>query len=286
MKLGRLLRDFNELVMFKHTVFAMPFLLTSMVTAAGGWFGWQPFLLAVLAAVAARNYAMAVNRLLDRPFDAQNPRTANRPSVDGRVAPGVILLFIIVNAVVFVGASYAINTLAFQLSFVALVILGGYTLLKRVTPWVHLVLGLSLGLAPIAGAIVVLETVPFWSVWLALGVMVWVAGFDLLYSLQDMAFDREKGLYSVPAAYGAGATLWISAVLHLLAVLFWALFVIEAGLGVAAYGAVVLAALMLLAEHRIVHRDFTKIDRAFFTVNGYLGIAFFILIVGDVLWKS
>jgi 4-hydroxybenzoate polyprenyltransferase len=154
-------------------------------------------------------------------------------------------------------------------------------LFKRFSPLAHLVLGLSLGLAPIAGVVAVSETVTLWSVLLSLGVMFWVAGFDLLYSLQDMVYDQENKLHSIPAYYGKEATFFISKLFHALAVIFWALFASAAGLGIVAWLGISLCAAILYQEHRIVRRDFSKIDRAFFTLNGYLGILFFVCVVLD-----
>jgi 4-hydroxybenzoate polyprenyltransferase len=145
----------------------------------------------------------------------------------------------------------------------------------------HIILGISLGLAPIAGVVAVSSEVTAWSVLLSLGVIFWVAGFDLLYSLQDMQFDKDNGLHSIPSKYGADSTLLISAIFHLLTVIFWAMFVWVALLDLYAIMAVVLSGFMLSYEHYLVRKDFNKIDRAFFTVNGYLGIAFFILIILD-----
>ena len=275
------IRDFNELVMFKHTIFSLPFIFIAMIVAADGWFGWRLLFLGLLAAVTARNFAMGVNRYLDRDIDALNPRTASRPSVDGRIPDKWLLLFIIVNALGFVVLAYLINDLAFWLSFPILVILAAYSYFKRFSEYAHLVLGLSLGLAPIAGVVAVEAKITLWSVFLSLGVMFWVAGFDLLYSLQDMEVDKKLGLFSIPSIYGAKCTLFLSKIFHALAVLFWLFFVIEAHLGLFAYMAVAVAAIMLWYEHRIVDRDFTKIDRAFFTINGYLGILFLLFIILD-----
>ncbi len=275
------LKDFNELVMFEHSVFSLPFIFIAMVVAANGWFGFWLLLMGVLAALSARNFAMGVNRYADRDIDAQNPRTASRPNVDGRLDGVSILIFIIVNALVFVGVAYMINLLAFYLSVPILVVLGSYSYFKRFSHMAHVVLGISLGLAPIAGVVAVQASIPAWSVLLSLGVIFWVAGFDLLYSLQDMEFDKQNNLYSIPAHFGAEATLFISSLFHMLSVIFWALFVWVAGLGEVAFLAVILSGIMLGYEHHLVRKDFSKIDRAFFTVNGYLGFMFFILIVLD-----
>ena len=274
-------KDFNELVMFEHSIFSLPFIFIAMVVAADGWFGYWLLLMGVLAALSARNFAMGVNRYADRDIDAQNPRTASRPNVDGRLDARSILIFIVVNAAIFVTVAYMINGLAFALSIPILAVLGSYSYFKRFSSLAHVILGISLGLAPIAGVVAVSATIPLWSVLLSLGVIFWVAGFDLLYSLQDIDFDKEKNLHSIPSKYGAEATLFISALFHALAVLFWILFVWAAGLGFFAFVAAVGSGFVLYYEQTLVRRDFTKIDRAFFTVNGYLGIAFFILIVID-----
>ncbi len=275
------LKDFNELVMFEHSIFSLPFIFIAMIVAADGWFGFWLLLMGALAAVSARNFAMGVNRYADRDIDAQNPRTASRPNVDGRLDALSILIFIVVNALVFVAVAYMINDLALYLSVPILAVLGSYSYFKRFSHLAHIILGISLGLAPIAGVVAVQASIPAWSVILSLGVIFWVAGFDLLYSLQDMDFDRENDLHSIPSRYGSDATLFISALFHMLSVIFWALFVWVAGLGIFAFIAVILSAVMLSYEHYLVRKDFTKIDRAFFTVNGYLGIAFFIFIVLD-----
>ncbi len=275
------IKDFNELVMFEHSIFSLPFIFIAMVVAADGWFGFWLLIMGALAAVSARNFAMGVNRYADRDVDAANPRTAGRPNVDGRLDAMSILIFIVVNAFVFIAIAYMINDLALKLSVPILVVLGSYSYFKRFSHLAHIVLGVSLGLAPIAGVVAVEASIPAWSVILSLGVIFWVAGFDLLYSLQDIEFDKDNNLYSIPSRYGAEATLFISSLFHMLSVIFWALFVWVAGLGMFAWIAIVLSGVMLTYEHHLVRKDFTKIDRAFFTVNGYLGIAFFILIVVD-----
>jgi len=282
------LNDFSELVMLKHSVFSLPFIFIAMLVASShdsgsGWFGWKLFFLGILAAVSARNFAMGVNRYLDRDVDILNPRTKGRPSVDGRVSNVQMIGFIFMNAILFIIVAYFVNTLAFQLSVPILAVLGAYTLFKRFSSLAHLILGVSLGLAPIAGVVAVSGEITLWSVYLAIGVMFWVAGFDLLYSLQDMAFDKANGLHSIPSKFGAKKTMWIARVFHVLAIIFWSFFVYTAGLGLWAQLAVLFSAIMLTYEHYIVNKDFTKIDKAFFTVNGYLGFVFLILIILEVL---
>ncbi len=278
-KIKTLVFDFSELVMFRHSVFSLPFIFIAMLVAADGWFGWRLLILGIFATVSARNFAMSVNRYLDRDIDVLNARTKNRPSVDGRISDRSILFFVIINAAFFVGVSYFINALAFKLSVPILLVLGAYTLFKRFSSLAHLILGVSLGLAPIAGAIAVAETIPLWSLYLAIGVMFWVAGFDLLYSLQDMEFDIEHKLHSIPSKFGSKNTMHIALVFHILTILFWTLFVIKANLGIWAYVAIFSSIVMLGYEHYLIRKDFTKIDRAFFTVNGYLGFIFLVFII-------
>jgi 4-hydroxybenzoate polyprenyltransferase len=282
-RLKEKLDHFSELVMFKHSVFSLPFIFIAMLVAAQGWFGWKLLLLGTLAAVTARNFAMGVNRYLDRDIDILNPRTKGRPSVDGRVTNAQMIGFIVINALLFVVVAYFVNALAFQLSFPILVVLGAYTFFKRFSALAHLILGVSLGLAPIAGVVAVSGEITLWSVYLAIGVMFWVAGFDLLYSLQDMEFDKANNLHSIPSKLGAGKTMWIARVFHVLAVIFWTCFIFMAQLGLWAQLAVLFSAMMLSYEHYIVNKDFTKIDKAFFTVNGYLGFVFLILIIMEVI---
>jgi len=280
------LKDINELILFKHSIFSLPFIFIAMIVASkelngSVWFGSKLLFLGLLAAISARNFAMSFNRYADRDIDQHNPRTATRPSVDGRIGLRNMQFFIAANALMFLAVAYAINDLAFILSFPILLILAGYSLFKRFSPYAHLVLGVSLGLAPIAGVVAILESIPLWSILLSLGVVFWVAGFDLLYSLQDMEYDVQNGLFSIPSQFGKEATFFISRLFHAQTILFWALFALSAHLGFFAYVGVGIGAFILVWEHRIVSQDFAKIDRAFFTLNGYLGIIFFFFIFLD-----
>ena len=277
------LANLSEMVMLQHSIFSLPFIFIAMLVAADGWFGWKLFFLGILAAISARNFAMGVNRYLDRDIDALNPRTKNRPSVDGRVSNSTMVGFIIINAIIFVLVAYFINGLALKLSLPILAILGAYTLFKRFSSLAHLILGVSLGLAPIAGVVAVSGEITIWSLYLAGGVMFWVAGFDLLYSLQDIEFDKKHNLHSIPSQFGAKNTMLIAKLFHLFTIMLWTLFIMGAGLEIYGMMAVALSAIMLTYEHYLVNKDFTKIDKAFFTVNGYLGIMFLFLIILEVL---
>ncbi|NDJ27272.1 4-hydroxybenzoate polyprenyltransferase [Campylobacter sp. MIT 12-8780] len=278
-----------ELVVFKHSIFALPFLFISMMVASkletqSVWFGFKVLFLGIICAVSARNFAMAMNRFLDEDIDKDNPRCKDRPNISGKIDRKSVLGFILLNAFVFVLASFFINTLAFVLSFPILLILGLYSTFKRFSSLAHLVLGFCLGLAPIAGSVIVLGKIELYSVILCLGVMFWTAGFDLLYSLQDMEYDKLKGLHSVPSKFGTKATLFASAFCHFLAVLFWFLFAWQAGLSFVAFFGVLVCAVILFFEQKIVRKNFAHIDRAFFTLNGYLSIIFLIFIWVDLIW--
>ena len=281
-KISKLLNDFNELVMFKHSIFSLPFIFIAMIVAADGWFGVYLLIMGTLAALSARNFAMGFNRYLDRDIDALNPRTINRPSVDGRVSPAQMFYFTILNALIFIAVAYFVNPLAFYLAVPIILVIGSYSYFKRFSSLAHIILGISLGLAPIAGVVAVSETITLWSIYLSIGVMFWVAGFDLLYSLQDIEVDKELGLHSIPSKFGPKKTMVFSKIMHLMTIIFWTLFVIEAELGLFAFIAIIISSIMLSYEHYLVNKDFTKIDKAFFTVNGYLGIVFFVLIVLDI----
>ncbi|MBZ7943748.1 4-hydroxybenzoate polyprenyltransferase [Campylobacter sp. RM13744] len=286
-------KDILELIVFKHSIFALPFLFSSMIVGSKlandtAWFGFKALILGIICAVSARNFAMASNRLMDEDIDKDNPRCANRPNISGKIGKKSIWLFIIVNALIFILCSYFINTLAFHLSLPVLFILAIYSAFKRFSSLVHLVLGFCLGLAPIAGSVIVMGKIHIYSVILCLSVTFWTAGFDLLYSLQDMDYDKKTGLFSIPAQFGAKATLLISAFFHILAVLFWLLFVWQVwgiALGYISLLGICVCAVILLFEHKIVRNNFNHINKAFFTLNGYLSMIFFIFILVDLLWN-
>ena len=283
-KTRTLLNDFNELVMFKHSIFSLPFIFIAMIVAAQGWFGFELLFLGTLAALTARNFAMGLNRFLDRDIDALNPRTINRPNVDGRISPLAMFIFVVLNALGFILVAYFVNDLAFYLSIPILIVIGSYSYFKRFSYLAHIILGISLGLAPIAGVVAVKEAITLWSVFLSIGVMFWVAGFDLLYSLQDIEVDKKLKLHSIPSKFGVEKTMNISKIFHALTVVFWTLFALLSSSGLFVYLAVITSAIMLSYEHILVNKDFTKIDKAFFTVNGYLGIVFFFFVILDVIF--
>ncbi|WP_297814188.1 menaquinone biosynthesis prenyltransferase MqnP [uncultured Helicobacter sp.] len=283
MQFQQKLKDLSELVMFQHSIFSMPFIFIAILVAANGWFGWKLLIFGIIASISARNFAMAFNRYADRKFDRTNPRTKNRPSVDGRISPKVILLFMYINAAIFIFIGYLINDLCFYLSIPILIILASYSLMKRFSSLAHLVLGLSLGLAPIAGVAATSGEIPLWSIYLCFGVLFWVAGFDLLYALQDIEHDKKEGLHSIPSVFGVTKTLWISRFFHLLTLVFWGLFIIESHRGFWVWIGLGISAIALGVEQYLVSKNFHHIPRAFFTINAYLGIAFLGFCILDLM---
>ncbi|RDU64946.1 4-hydroxybenzoate polyprenyltransferase [Helicobacter didelphidarum] len=276
----------GELVAFEHTIFSASFILIAMIVSSNavynsGFFGFQTLILCAFALTTARNFAMAFNRFCDRDIDSNNERTKNRPSVDGRLGIGTLIVFCICNALGFILVSYFINDLAFKLSIPFLIILGFYSFMKRFSYLAHLVLGVSLGLAPLAGDIAVSGAIHIWTLFLSCGVLFWVAGFDILYSLQDIEHDKANNLYSIPSHFGVENSLHIARLFHIFAVFFWALFLRYSTTYYIAILGLIIAALMLFYEHRIVRKDFKNIPKAFFTTNGYLGFVFLFFIILD-----
>ena len=283
--LARSVRDTLGLVAFSHSVFALPFALTSAWIAAGGVPEGRTLVLVVLCAVAARTAAMAFNRLVDRDLDAQNPRTAQRELPRGALSVGAVRSTVVVASAAFVAGAFALNPLAGALSPLVLAVLLGYSFTKRVTSFAHGVLGLALGLAPLGAWIAVrgdFEGDLAVPLLLAAAVLTWVAGFDLIYACQDADFDRARGLHSVPARFGLARSLGLSSFLHLLTAVLLVAFAWRAGLGAGFGATLVLAGGLLVWQHRIVSpTDLSRVDRAFFTLNGWVGVLLFAGVLVD-----
>jgi 4-hydroxybenzoate polyprenyltransferase len=283
----RTLSTVLEMIKFEHTLFALPFAFLGMVLAAEGWPSWRTVAWIVVAMVGARSAAMGFNRLADRRIDAENPRTAGRALPRGQVSPAAVALFVLASAALLVLAAWRLNPLALALSPVALAIVLGYSYTKRFTWLSHGFLGLGLAGAPLGAWIAVRGELAATPVVLAAAVLSWVAGFDVLYALQDEAHDRRSGLFSVPARFGTVPALWLSGALHastlaLLAALPW---VYPPGLGWG-YGLGWGGCLALLAyQHWVVRPgDLSRLDAAFFTANGALSLWLFAATLADVLW--
>ena len=275
-----------EMIKWEHSIFALPFALTGAMLAANGWPTLRTLGLIVLCMVAARSAAMAFNRLVDAKLDAENPRTAMRAIPAGHLSSGFVLVFTIVASCVFLVGAALLNRLTLECAPFALAVVLSYSYMKRVTRWSHLVLGLALGIAPAAAWIAVRGTFAPLAALLTAIVILWVGGFDVLYACQDFDYDRKVGLFSVPAAFGLDGAFWIARVMHLgvMVLLFVMLHVF--GLGVIALVGMCAVVLLLAYEHLIVSpRDLSRMNAAFFTLNGIISVVFFVSVAADVLHR-
>jgi len=268
-----------EMIKFEHTLFALPFAFLGMLLAAEGWPEWRVVGWIVVAMVGARSAAMGFNRLVDRTIDAANPRTADRALPAGHVSPAFVGLFVVASCLIFVFAASRLNPMALALTPVALLVLLGYSYSKRFTPWSHLVLGLALAGAPVGAWVAVRGDITSTPLTLAGAVLLWVAGFDVLYALQDREFDLIAGLHSVPVRFGEVVALWISGLLHLGMLLLLALLprIYPPGLGLGYWMGVAGCVVLLTYQHRIVRPgDLSRLDAAFFRANGLLATWLFL----------
>ena len=270
-------RDYLQLVKFSHSVFALPFAAMALLVASDGRPGTRLLLLVLLAMVCARTAAMAYNRFADRDIDALNPRTQMREVPRGVILPWQALLVTALASAAFVVAAHQLGALCFWLSFPVLGVLLGYSHAKRFTASAHVWLGLALGLAPPAAWLAVTGAIDarlLPALALGCGVTLWVAGFDMLYACQDVEFDRAQGLRSVPARLGVARTLVVSRLLHVVAAVLFATFGALTGLGAIYQLGVLVAGAFLLYEHRLLRADdLSRMNAAFFTMNGLVGVA-------------
>jgi 4-hydroxybenzoate polyprenyltransferase len=273
-----------EMIKWEHSIFALPFALTSAILAAHGVPAWHTLLWILVAMVTARSCAMAFNRWADANLDAINPRTRNRAIPAGLLTRSFVLGFTILMGLLFVVAAANLNRYTLVLSPVVLIVLLGYSYMKRITRWSHLVLGLALGLAPTAAWIAVRGDLDPRILVLTAAVTLWVGGFDVLYACQDFDHDRTVGLYSLPQSIGIPAAFWVARIMHLamLALLAWFAWLFQFGL--AGWLGVAAAALLLACEHAIVSpRDLRRLNAAFFTMNGVIAMVFLAFVATD-LW--
>ncbi len=276
-----------EMIKIEHTVFALPSAFLGAAFAAKGvptaaQIGWI-----LLAMVSARSAAMSFNRVVDRSYDARNPRTANRALPLGLLRESFVIGFILVASGLLIFAAYMLNPLAFKLSPIALAIVFFYSYTKRFTWCTHLFLGLSLACAPIGAWIAIRGDIAAVPLILGGAVILWVAGLDVIYSCQDVEFDRDQPLHSIPKRFGITGALWISGLFHLimvgvLAFLFW-----YEGLGAISFVGLVLVAVLLAYEHSLVRpSDLSRVNTAFFTINGWISVLLLVTTGIDILWRS
>jgi 4-hydroxybenzoate polyprenyltransferase len=273
-----------EMIKWEHSIFALPFALASMLLASGGLPTWRTFLWIVVAMVSARSAAMAFNRWADADLDAENPRTKSRAIPAGMLSRQFVLGFTCAAAAVFLLAAGELNRLTLLLAPVALVVLLGYSYLKRVTRWSHLGLGLALGLAPAAAWIAVRGSLDARILVLTAAVTLWAGGFDVLYACQDFEHDRTAGLHSVPQSFGLTAAFWTARLMHLAMLVLLVWFGRLFGFGLAGWLGIASVGLLLAYEHSLVSpRDLRRLNAAFFTMNGVIAMVFFAFVSAD-LW--
>ncbi|HEY2459222.1 MAG TPA: UbiA-like polyprenyltransferase [Candidatus Acidoferrum sp.] len=276
------LKTVLEMIKFEHSVFALPFALTGALLAArathqspNGWPTWRQILWIVIAMIAARSAAMTMNRIADIRYDRENPRTQQRALATGALSTSFAWFFTIAAIAIFFLAAWRLNPLALKLAPLALTILFFYSFTKRFTNWSHLFLGFALGISPAAAWIAITASLDWRMLILCAAVTLWVGGFDVLYACQDIDYDRRAGLFSVPKHFGIGRALTIARAMHIgvVALLCWLAF--SFGLPWPAWAGIVVVAALLAYEHSLVKADdLTKLDAAFFAMNGYISMSF------------
>lgn len=268
------LRTTLRMIKFEHTLFALPFAFLGAILAAEGLPGWWQILWITLAMVGARSAAMTFNRIVDRNIDAENPRTASRELPSGKLSLGFAWAFFFVSVALFLFSAYSLNWLAFALSPVALLSILGYSYAKRFTPLAHLLLGWALAISPTAAWIAVRGTIDSeLPLLLSLIVLMWTAGFDVMYACQDFEFDRRAGLHSIPARFGIKNSLWIARLFHFQAFVVLVLLYLVTGLGLLALAGVIAVGALLVYQHTLVKaNDLSKMNAAFFTTNAFVSV--------------
>jgi 4-hydroxybenzoate polyprenyltransferase len=275
-----------EMIKWEHSIFALPFALTGTVLAADGWphlstLGWI-----LLCMVSARSAAMAFNRLIDAKIDAANPRTSMRAIPAGHLSAGFVAAFTLLAIALFLLGAAMLNRLTLLLAPIALVVVLGYSYMKRVTNWSHLVLGLALGIAPSAAWIAVRGSYDPRMLLLTGIVILWVGGFDVLYACQDFDYDRQTGLHSVPARFGLEGAFWIARLMHFGAIVLMFFLALAFGLGPIALGGMAIVVLLLVYEHYIISpKDLRRMNAAFFTLNGIISVVFFLSVASAIFLK-
>lgn len=276
------------MIKFEHTLFALPFAFLGAILAANGLPTWRQMLWITVAMVGARSAAMTFNRIVDRDIDAKNPRTANRELPSGKLSVGFAWVFLYVAIGVFLLASYSLNWLTFALSPVALVCVLGYSYAKRFTSFAHFLLGLALAISPSAAWIAVrgnlMDEVP---ILMSLFVLIWTAGFDVLYACQDFEYDRKAGLRSIPARFGIKNALWIARLFHFQAFIVLLILWFATGMAWLALTGVVLIGALFFYQHTLVRaNDLSRINAAFFTTNAFVSVILLLTFGGAVfLWR-
>lgn len=273
-----------RMIKFEHTLFALPFAFLGAILAANGWPAWRQILWITVAMVGARSAAMTFNRIIDRDIDAANPRTASRELPSGKLSVGFAWMFLYISIGVFLLAAYSLNWLTFALSPVALIFVLGYSYAKRFTVFSHLLLGTALAISPSAAWIAVrgnvIDEVPLL---LSIFVMIWTAGFDVLYACQDFEYDRRSGLRSIPARFGIKNALWIARLFHVQSFIVLVLLYLATGMSWLALSGVIAVGALFVYQHTLVKaNDLSKMNAAFFTTNAFVSVILLLTFGGAV----
>ena len=272
-------------IKIQHTVFALPFAVMSAFLAAEGLPEWKTLGLILVAMFGARNAAMAFNRMVDAKLDANNPRTSNRALPAGKLTLTQYAVFLVLSSALLIGASYMLNPLAFYLSPVALAIVFFYSITKRFTVWSHIYLGFALACAPVGAWVAVKEEISLVSLILGAAVVFWLTGFDIIYSCLDVEADHKSDLYSIPRRFGVDRALKIDYGTHALMIFFLLGVLWHPAVGVLYGIGVIAVAGLLVYEHSLVKSDdLSKVNFAFFNVNGMIGIGLMGVVIADVVW--
>ncbi len=273
-----------KMIKFEHSVFALPFALMAMVLAANGLPNSHTVLWIVIAMISARTVAMGTNRYVDRFIDAENPRTKGRDLPKGNISANKTLAYTIIFTVIYFFSAYMLNTLTLILSPIPIILFILYSYSKRYTAFCHLLLGISLGLAPIGAWIAVTGSITIVPIIIALAVIFWVAGFDMLYAIQDMDFDRENNLFSIPALIGVRVTLILAKMSHIITLIFLVSLFFNSNLGYIYISGLIIISAFMAYEHSLLSKeDLSKLNIAFFNINAYISVTLGLFTIADIL---
>ena len=278
---------FFRMIKIEHSLFALPFAFTGALLAARGIPSFWKIFWIFVAMVSARTIAMGLNRVIDAKIDSKNPRTADREIPTGKISRKKALLYIVLSLVVYEIATYQLNMLCFILSPIPLIVFVVYSYSKRFTSLCHIILGVALGLAPIGAWVAINGTVNFGIVLLGIAVLLWVAGFDIIYALQDLNFDKNYGLFSIPAKLGIKNSILFSRLFHLTAFIIFVYLKVYFGLGIVYIAGIILCGLFMLYEHSLIKPDdLRRVNMAFFNMNAYISITIFVFVFLDFLLRG
>ncbi len=280
------IKNYMEMIKIEHTVFALPFALTSALIAARGFPTLHQTFWIIAAMLGGRTSAMSLNRLIDARIDAENPRTKNRHIPSGKVKRFEAFTLSILGFLLMVFSAYKLNPLAFKLSPIAILILSLYSFTKRFTWACHLILGIAVSLAPLGAWVAIRGSVNLTAIIITLSVALWVAGFDIIYAFQDLDFDRKFGIHSIPSKLGIEKALIISRGFHLITFFCFIIVGIREHLNFLYFAGLILVSYFMVKEHILIAKDRSKINYAFFNLNGYISLTVFAFTTLSYLWRS